>query len=119
MAFLHIKCNLAVGYVPFNNSLLLFFQFLLLQLKGRDRSMGPCSLSYDGDNNVAMLCQQVAKARERNDRAGGGCACVCVCGGGGGCPPPTVGRFLKFRVSKCFFFFKLNVIFGVGYCEGA
>ena len=38
-------------------------------------------LSYASDSGAARICQQGAKVREQNDRAGGGCV-----GGGGGSP---------------------------------
>ena len=81
--------------VAYTNSLLpLFFNFFesaLSPIKGGG-GMGPCALSYGSASDVARICQRGVKARERSDRVGRGC--------GRGVLPPTVGRFLKFRVSK-------------------
>ena len=57
---------------------------------------GPlCPLIYASDSGVARICQRGGGQSDGAKRpsAGGGC--------GRGCPPPpTVGRFLKFRVSE-------------------
>ena len=55
--------------------------------------MGLVPLSYASDSGAARICQRGprrgSEATERREGVGGG---------GGGFPPPTVGRWLKFRV---------------------